>query len=267
MNENKLKGIFLRVKSDGKIYKSDIGNLEIEMGDKVLFENDQGQEVGTVVSESVVKEEREQDREEITSVVLIRKLTQKDLEKIKELKEEAKETLSKCLEKIKSHNLEMQLLDADLSYDGKKLTFYFTAPGRVDFRSLVPDLASTFKKLIRLQQVSCRDKAKFFGGVGRCGQNFCCKRFLQGDLESVSTEMANEQGLGQMGPNRVIGCCGKPMCCLKYEIDFYKKAKVKMPAVGTKYKTPEGEGVVIEQVYLKNSIKVNVEGKIVEVNC
>jgi len=148
------------------------------------------------------------------------------------------------------------------------LTFYFTAPGRVDFRSLVPDLASSFKKLIRLQQIGSRDKAKFFGGFGRCGQKFCCKNFLKGELENVSMEMAFEQNLGQTGANRVTGSCGKLMCCLKYENDCYKKAKKEMPAIGKKIKVDGEEGTVIEQNVVKNKVKVETkDNRILEVDC
>ncbi len=262
--------LFLRVVSDGKIFKSDCGKLDIKNGDQVLFEKDSSSEVAVVVSVNSIREELEAEKGEVEQVTLIRKLTDKDLQKIEELKVEAKQTLIKCTEKIKAHKLEMNLLDADLSYDGKKLTFYFSSPGRIDFRALVPDLASTFKKLIRLQQVSCRDKAKFFGGIGRCGQKFCCKRFLKnkGAVETITSEMTYEQGIGQMGANRSLGVCGKLMCCLAFEQDFYKDAKRKMPSVGEKIKTKEGTGVVIEQNILKNKVKIEVADKrILEVDC
>lgn len=261
------KTIYIKVKSDGKVYKSDAGKLEISHCDEVLFEHEQSQEVGVVISENCLKEENAENIEDMATVTLIRKLSDKDMEKIEELKAEAKDTLTKCEEKIKAHNLEMNLLDAELSYDGRKLTFFFTAPGRVDFRSLVPDLASSFKKLIRLQQVGSRDKAKLYGGFGRCGRKFCCKNFLKNELDSVTIDMAYDQNLGQMGSNRVTGCCGKLMCCLKYELDFYRERKKKMPAVGDKIKTDEGEGVVIDQNIMKNKVKAKVGEKIVEVDC
>lgn len=261
MND-KDRNVNIRVKTDGKIYLAKAGNLPLVHGDEVIFELDQFQDVGVVVEccqGSAVEEE----------VTVIRKLTEKDKERLISLKEEANATLLKCREKIEKHNLEMDLLNADISYDGKKLTFYFSASGRIDFRSLVPDLASTFKKLIRLQQVGVRDKAKCMASVGRCGRETCCRKFLKGDLENISVDMAYDQNLGQMGSNRVTGVCGKLMCCLKFELDEYKKAKKEMPVPGSKIKTPDGEGTVLSASVIKNKVRVELSSdkRVVEVDC
>ncbi|TSC92917.1 MAG: hypothetical protein Athens101428_783, partial [Candidatus Berkelbacteria bacterium Athens1014_28] len=141
----------------------------------------------------------------------------------------------------------MELLDADLSFDEKKLTFYFSAKERVDFRALVSDLASTFKKIIRLQQVGPREEAQLIGGCGRCGQVLCCRRFLRGDLDKSTTEMAQLQGLAIMGQNRCIGSCGKLLCCLSYEMEDYEKLAKGMPAIGDEINTKEGKCKVISQ--------------------
>jgi len=263
MNEEKI--VSIKVKSDGRIYNAKTGNLPLSDGDEVIFEMDQFQDVGAVVECCQAKENISSEDE----VMVIRKLTEKDRERLIELKAEANAMLPRCREKIVKHVLEMDLLDADISYDGKKLTFYFSASGRIDFRSLVPDLASTFKKLIRLQQVGMRNKAKCMASVGRCGRETCCRKFLKGDLENVSVEMAYDQNLGQMGSNRVTGVCGKLMCCLKFEHDEYKKAKKKMPAPGSKIKTHEGEGIVISANVIKNKIRVELikDRRVVEVDC
>lgn len=255
--------VLIKAKSDGKVFEVDRGNMELNAGDEVLFETDQYQEVGMVVTE---QEESNQGSEEIT---LIRKLTDKDRQKALELQKEAQGFLPACADKIDKHKLNMELLDADLSFDGKKLTFFFSAPGRIDFRSLVPDLAATFKKLIRLQQVGARNKAKFLGAIGRCGQKICCKSFLDSDLETVTTDMACDQNLGQMGSGRITGVCGKLMCCLKYELPYYQKMKQKLPKVGSKIKTAEGEGTVISQSILKSKVVVelNKDKRVVEVDC
>ncbi|MCL5410894.1 MAG: stage 0 sporulation protein [Patescibacteria group bacterium] len=261
------KEIYIKAKSDNKIFKAKLGNLEVSPGDEILFETEQSQDVGYILGDEYEIQQCEQ--EDGQNISIIRKLTPKDKEKMAEREIEAKATLLPCEEKIKKHGLEMNLLGADLSYDGKKLTFYFTSPGRVDFRSLVPDLASTFKKLIRLQQIGARDKAKCLGSVGRCGQKVCCKRFLKGDLESVTLEMAYDQNLGQMGSNRVTGACGKLMCCLKYELDHYQKTKKSLPEIGSELKTAEGTGKVLSQNILKEKVMVelNEDKKIVEVDC
>lgn len=263
------KEIFIKVKSDNKIFRSENSNLDVAPDDNVLFEFEQNQDTGVVVSESIAKDQFQGENDESLKITVIRKLTEKDKEVVDQREKEAAETLDLCREKIKKHDLEMNLLGADLSYDGKKLTFYFSSAGRVDFRSLVPDLASTFKKLIRLQQVGARDKAKCIGAVGRCGQGVCCKRFLKGDLESVTLDMATEQNLGQMGSNRVTGACGKLMCCLKYELDNYQKTRKKLPAVGDEIKTEEGVGNVKSQNIIKESVLVVLkkDNRIVEVDC
>jgi len=260
--------IHIKAKSDNNIYRAELGNLMLAELDEVLFESDQGQEIGVVSLGELSTEEKKDENDSI--VTIIRKLNDKDNEKCLERKKEATDTLPVCEEKIKKHGLSMDLLDADISFDGKKITFYFSAPGRIDFRSLVPDLASTFKKLIRLQQVGSRDKAKCMGGVvGRCGRGVCCREFLAKPCDDVNIDMANIQNIGQMGANRSTGSCGKLMCCLKYELRAYEESKKKMPAMGTEYKTAEGLGIVISQNVMKNKIVVELKEskKRVEVDC
>lgn len=258
------KEIYIKVKSDNKIFKTKQGNLDLKISDEILFENEHGQDIGIVTAE---KSDDEAEYDE-ASITIIRKLTEKDKEKLTQLKKEALSTLDVCEEKIKKHGLAMDLLGAEFSYDERKLTFYFSAPTRVDFRSLVPDLASAFKKLIRLQQVSSRDKAKCVGGYGRCGQKLCCKRFLK-NISDATMDMASEQNLSQMGPNRVMGSCGKLMCCLGYELDFYEKTKKKIPKIEDIIKTGEGRGVVVSQNIIKNKVIVELDDnkKLVEVDC
>jgi len=264
--------IYIKGKSDNKIITADCGNLlELKAGDEIIFENDQGQDIATVISEDMVKIEEDVEgikAESDHSCSIIRKLTEKDREKIRSLAEEARKTIAKCQEKIDKYKLSMTLVNAGLSYDEKKLTFYFVAPGRVDFRILVSDLAATFQKLIRLQQVGSRDKARCVGGCGRCGQELCCKKVFNGDIESVTMDMAYLQNLGQMGSARVTGACGKLICCLKYELETYKEAKKKLPELGTTMKTKEGSGIVVGQSVLKNKISVRLrDDRIVEVDC
>lgn len=260
--------IFIRARSDGKVYSVDAAKIKLEAGDFVIFETEQNQEIARVIN----KEEGESfcaagDKIE-EKADIIRRLNDKDMAIDEERKSEARRNLERCQEIVKKHNLPMDVLDADLSFDEKKLTFYFSAPGRVDFRALVSELASTFQKLIRLQQVGARDRARYAGGIGRCGQDLCCKKFLKGELECVSMDMAYTQNLGQMGSNRVTGACGKLMCCLKYELDFYHQAKEKLPAIGSEIKTEKGKGTVINQSILENKVTVELPDKtFLEVNC
>jgi len=265
--KRKKENVNVKAKSDGRIFCVDRGNLELKDFNEVIFESDQCQEAGVIIPDNLAESGLNKEDEE--GIAIIRKTTDKDKEKLNERKKEARETISQCQEKVKKHKLTMNLLDANISFDGKKLTFYFCAPTRIDFRSLIPDLASTFKKLIRLQQVGARDKAKYSGGVGRCGRTICCRSFLRDELESVTTEMAYDQNLGQMGSNRVTGACGKLMCCLKYELSYYREKKSKMPAIGSEIKTSEGQGVVLSHNVIKNKIVVELkkDKRIVEENC
>jgi cell fate regulator YaaT (PSP1 superfamily) len=264
MNEK----ILIKARSDNKVYLVDRGNIELDADELVIFESDQCQEVAKVIKENDQVEEPEEKDKDDKPAELIRRMNEKDNQIDEDNRAQARQCISKCQEIIVKHKLPMELLDADLSFDGRKLTFYFTAPGRVDFRTLVSELASTFQKLIRLQQVGARDRARCSGGVGRCGQHFCCNRFLKGELECVSIDMAYDQNIGQMGSNRVTGACGKLMCCLRYELEFYQKAKKKMPAIGSTIKTPKGEGTVVGQRILKNKVVVELSDKTyVEVDC
>ncbi len=257
----------VKIKSDGKISEVDSGTSKLVDSDLVIVETEHGMEAAYVMPEGS-SGEREDKNSKGGDVEFIRKATEKDIDKLNELSQEAKTKLVECQKKIEKFKLPMQLVDADLSFDEKKLTFYFAAPERVDFRVLVSDLVHTFKKVIRLQQIGARDEARYLGGIGRCGQGLCCKKFLKGNLESVTLDMAYDQNLAQMGSNRVTGVCGKLMCCLKYELEEYREVKKKMPKFGEKIKTKEGEGVVISQNILKKTYSVRLENKtIVEVPC
>jgi len=261
--------VAIKIKSTGQILEVNAGRLSLKIGDWLLVETPQCKEAAIVVDKSRLKEENEGQQEiQESEVEIIRRLTEKDKEQYENLKKVAEEMIPNCQKKIEHHQLSMELLDAELSFDEKKLTFYFTAEGRVDFRSLVSDLASTFKKLIRLQQVGARDEARFLGGYGRCGQRLCCQRFLKGDLDSITLDMAQIQGLSAMGSNRITGSCGKLMCCLAYEIEEYKKAARNLPKIGDKLKTEKGEGVVISQNVLQKKVIVELEDKTkMEVEC
>lgn len=265
--EKKTEKYYLKARSDNKIFNFDSGNLEVGSGDLVIFENETCQEIGTVISAHDLKELNIVDKN-LESAELIRRVGDRDIAIDDDRKKEAAADIPVCREIVEKHSLPMELLSADLSFDGKKLTFYFTAPGRVDFRSMVSELAAKFQKLIRLQQVGTRDRARCAGGIGRCGEEFCCKRFLKGDLDCVTSEMAADQNLGQMGSNRVIGCCGKLMCCLRYELDFYRERKATMPVIGSLLATPKGKGIVKNQNIIENKVTVLLEDKTyLEVDC
>lgn len=167
-----------------------------------------------------------------------------------------------CGEKIGAHGLPMKLVETVYSFDFARLTFYYTAEGRVDFRALLKDLTSTFRRTrIELRQIGVRDEAKLLSGVGPCGRELCCATFLR-EFVPVTIKLAKIQGL-PLNPNKISGLCGRLMCCLNYEHQVYQQIRSELPSVGTKIKTPEGEGVVIEQIVAKEAVMVRVESKAV----
>ncbi|MCX6812135.1 MAG: regulatory iron-sulfur-containing complex subunit RicT [Candidatus Berkelbacteria bacterium] len=254
--------ITIKIKSTGQVMELDAGRLDFNPGDWILVETPACKEIA-IVAQDGQKSEEESEGQEIpeAEVEIIRKLGEKDLAEYQNLKKIAQEMILECQKKVEYHGLPMEIIDAELSFDEKKLTFYFSAAGRVDFRILVSDLASTFRRLIRLQQVGVRDEAAFCGGHGRCGQELCCRRFKKDDLDSITIDMAQIQGLATMGSNRITGCCGKLMCCLAYENDEYKKTLARLPKIGEKLKTKNGVGEIVGQNLFKGSVTVEFEDK------
>jgi len=151
----------------------------------------------------------------------------------------------------------MKLVDVEYTFDNNKILFYFTADGRIDFRDLVKDLASVFRTRIELRQIGVRDEAKMLGGLGICGNPFCCSTFL-GEFQPVSIRMAKEQGLS-LNPTKISGTCGRLMCCLKYEQEAYEDLIRTTPRVGAIVSTSEGQGVVTEVSLLTGNLKVRLD--------
>ena len=233
---------------------------QIKTGDKILIDTNQIIEAAQVIKIEKIKKNGEKNQEknqELNKGTIIRIINQKDEEKIKKLKEKAKKFIPLCEEKIKKYSLKMKLFDADLSFDEKKMTFYFGADNRVDFRELVLDLIKTFKKMIRLQQIGARDQARVCGGFGLCGRQLCCNKFLKG-VESVTLEAAKLQNLSS-GVGKISGLCGKLMCCLEYEHDEYLRLKKKLPKIGTKLRTKSGKAEVIGHNIFNESVMVKIE--------
>ena len=188
---------------------------------------------------------------------VIRKANQKDERIIKQNEEKIPETMKIANEKIAKNNLEMKLIGAEYSFDGKKLVLYFTAEGRVDFRELVKDLAAHFHMRIELRQMGIRDETKLLGGLAPCGRTCCCASCMS-DFGKVSIKMAKNQGL-HLNPSKISGLCGRLMCCLEYENDYYAEVYKKMPKIGGTVGTPEGKGVVVSNDMLKLITKVKIQ--------
>ena len=172
-------------------------------------------------------------------------------------KEKEKDAFQICLEKIKKHQLEMKLIDAEYTFDNNKVLFYFTADGRIDFRELVKDLAAVFKTRIELRQIGVRDETKIVGGIGICGRSLCCHTFLP-EFNPVSIKMAKEQNLS-LNPTKISGVCGRLMCCLKNEEETYEELNSKLPNIGDYVTTDDGlKGEVQSVSVLRQLVKVLV---------
>lgn len=236
-----VKVIGVRFRTAGKIYYFDPLNFQVKRGDHVIVETARGVEYGTVVGSP---REVEDDKVVQPLKPVLRVATERDDEQEAGNKAKEKEAFKICQEKIRKHGLEMKLIDAEYTFDNNKVLFYFTADGRVDFRELVKDLAGVFKTRIELRQIGVRDESKMIGGLGICGQPFCCSRFLK-DFQPVSIKMAKEQGLS-LNPTKISGACGRLMCCLAYEESAYEYLNSIMPMVGSTVRTPDGLGTVLE---------------------
>ncbi len=248
------KVIGVRFKPVGKIYYFSPVNFDIKEGDSVIVETSRGVEFGTVVSGV-----REVSDNEIIKPLkeVMRLATDEDIKRQNDNKKKEKDALIQCEKKIKEHGLEMNLIEAEYTFDGSKLLFYFTADGRIDFRDLVKDLAVIFRTRIELRQIGVRDESKMVGSVGVCGRDICCSKFL-GEFVPVSIKMAKEQGLS-LNPTKISGICGRLMCCLKYEQDTYEELLKYTPREGSLVKTPKGEGIVQFVSILKGLVKVKLE--------
>ena len=233
--------ISVKFKEGGKAYFFDPVGNNVSAGSKVIVETQSGKELGTV-SEGNHKVSDENIVKPLCK--MIRFANEKDFKKVEENKQKEKEALKTCETMVLKHKLEMKLVDVEYSFDGSRIVFFFTADGRVDFRELVKDLAAFFHTRIELRQIGVRDEAKMLGGIGICGQPYCCKQFLN-DFQTVSIKMAKEQGLS-LNPTKVSGSCGRLMCCLKYEQDAYEHLNSFTPNVGATVKTADGLAVVTD---------------------
>ena len=237
-----------------KIYFFDPDGVTYNPGDHVIMDTARGAEFGIctggnhkIPPKDVVAPLRK----------IIRLATAQDERIVEENRAKEKKAYDVCLQKIADHGLDMQLVSAEVAFDGSKILFYFTADERVDFRELVKNLASVFHTRIELRQIGVRDKAKMVGGLGICGRPFCCASFLE-DFQPVSIKMAKTQNLS-LNPTKISGTCGRLMCCLKYEQDAYEDLIRTSPKMESFVDTPEGRGTVVEIDLLRQRVKVRME--------
>jgi cell fate regulator YaaT (PSP1 superfamily) len=248
------KVIGVRFRTAGKIYFFAPGKLDIRQGDHVIVETARGVEYGRVVSGP-----RDVPDEDVVQPLkpVLRIANEQDEKTVEKNKEKEKAAFRICLEKIRKHELEMKLIDAEYTFDNNKVLFYFTADGRIDFRELVKDLAAVFRTRIELRQIGVRDETKFRGGIGICGRPLCCNTYLS-EFAAVSIKMAKEQNLS-LNPTKISGVCGRLMCCLTNEEETYEELNSHLPSVGDMVTTPDGlSGNVHSLSVLRGLVKVIV---------
>ncbi len=227
-------------------------HLGLEPGEWVIVQAERGKDMGRVLFK-LTRENFERHSEHKYPLEILRRATPEEIEYRKQLYEMEKEVLRTCQEYVDFRGLGMKLVDAEYQFDRNKLTIYFTADGRVDFRELVKDLAATYRTRIELRQIGVRDEAKKLGGLGPCGRPLCCATFLH-RFEPITTQMARAQHL-VVNPSKISGLCERLMCCLAYEMDFYEKVAETYPEVGSTVKFEDGSEYVVEAVdYFKEKI-------------
>ena len=246
--------IGVRFKSGGKQYYFDPAGLEVQPGQGVIVETSRGLEYGECAQGNTQVEE-----ETVVQPLrpLVRIATEEDEKTVEKNREKEAKAFQICQEKIAAHSLEMKLVEAEYSFEGNKVLFFFTAEGRVDFRALVKDLASTIHARIELRQIGVRDEAKMLGGLGICGRPFCCAQFLD-EFQPVSIKMAKTQNLS-LNPTKISGTCGRLMCCLKYEQGAYEDAVKRCPKNDSFVECPDGVGNISSVNLLREQVKVKLE--------
>ncbi|MGD2127037.1 MAG: stage 0 sporulation family protein [Desulfobacteraceae bacterium] len=248
------KIVDIRLGKYGKIQSFDSGHFVLKAGDKVLVDTEQGPVFGVVCADPRNPGEEFAER---SLGRVFRMANEKDAERYEKNCELEREVYTFCYLKVQERSLPMCLVGVECLFDGSKVVVYFTADGRVDFRELVKDLVQKFRARIEMRQIGVRHQAKMVGGLGNCGRQLCCASFLTG-FEPVSIKMAKEQNLS-LNPSKISGMCGRLMCCLAYEFDYYEDAKKDLPKIGKKVNTSFGTGKVIRQNILRKRLTVLLE--------
>ncbi len=243
--------ISVKFKDSGKVYFFSPDGKNYNKGENIIVETANGLAFGTVAEANHTV-----DDERIVPPLkkVLRSANEKDYKRLEENVSKQNDAFKVCEKKIVSHKLEMKLVRVEYSFDGSKITFFFTADGRVDFRELVKDLANHFHARIELRQIGVRDEARMLGGIGICGQEYCCKRFLD-DFLPVSIKMAKEQSLS-LNPTKISGSCGRLMCCLNYEQESYEYLNRITPSINSLVKTEQGVGIVTDVNFITGDMTV-----------
>ena len=250
----KVEVVDIQFRPGQKIYFFAPGGFTCRAGDHVIIDTARGPEYGICAGGNHYIPQKDVVAP-LRSVMRI--ANEQDEKIILENRAKEKKAHEVCLQRIDELGLDMQLVSAEVAFDGSKILFFFTADERVDFRELVKNLASTFHTRIELRQIGVRDKAKMVGGLGICGRPFCCASFLD-DFQPVSIKMAKTQNLS-LNPTKISGTCGRLMCCLKYEQDAYEDLLRRTPKEESFVDTPEGRGTVVGIQLLRQQVKVQME--------
>jgi len=243
------------LKPASKIYYFDPGHLcDLQEGEYVIVETSRGRALGRVALPP-----REVPEAEIETALkpVLRRATAWDAVQQDQYRRREGKTLERTREIVARHGLPMKVIRVEYNFDGSRLTVYFTAESRVDFRALVKELSKAFRTSVEMRQIGVRDEAKLMDGYGRCGCRLCCASWLR-EFESVSIRLAKQQGL-PLNPAEISGCCGRLLCCLRYESEVYAEALARLPAERSKVVTPHGKGTVEKVHPLKETVTVKLE--------
>jgi cell fate regulator YaaT (PSP1 superfamily) len=256
------KIVAVSLQQTGRLYNFLAGNHELRRGERVLVDSEVGARVGTVEIEPH-EPAQTLDLSALRPIIRIAK----DNDFYVEQENLAREAHARrlCIERIREYRMQMKLVSADYTFDARKVTFYFVAEGRVDFRELVRDLANSLRVRVEMKQIGARDETKVTGGLGPCGRELCCSSWLR-DFEAVTVKMAREQGLA-LNPSRLAGMCGRLKCCLRYEYATYVELRRALPNVGKRVQCVKGDGKVVRQNTLKQTVLIqrDEDGGVVEV--
>ena len=256
------KIVAVSLQQTGRLYNYLAGDRELRRGERVLVDSEVGARVGTV---EIEPHEPAQtiDLSALRPIIRIAN----DNDSFVEQENIARESYARrvCVERIRERRMQMKMVSADYTFDARKVTFYFVAEGRVDFRELVRDLANILRVRVEMKQIGARDETKVTGGLGPCGRELCCSSWLR-DFEAVTVKMAREQGLA-LNPSRLAGMCGRLKCCLRYEYATYVELRRALPNVGKRVQCVKGDGKVVRQNTLKQTVLIqrDEDGGVVEV--
>lgn len=250
-----MKLVDIQVREFGDIEPLDPEFYEIRFKDIFILKTDYGMDYGRIVSNVKVSN---RIQENPLALKIIRKATPADLEQIAQNRTRVKTALETCRNTVDLHKLSMRVLASEFSFDRHKLVFYFTAPGRIDFRNLLHDLAASFKTRIDLRQIGSRNEAKIMGGIAPCGKTqVCCTQFMK-SFDTITTKMAKVQRL-PVHQDKLLGLCGQLKCCLKFELDTYEELSKNLPKEGTRVSTKSGRGYILAQDILRQSVTIRFE--------